>query len=64
MENMPSRDISGNCSGECRDRVAEGERERQSNINQEMRDYSGPSDQSPSWTSSRNDPPGAMGGRV
>ena len=28
MGDMPKRDITGNCEGECRDRVKEGEKER------------------------------------
>jgi hypothetical protein len=64
MEKMPSRDISGNCIGECRDRVVEGEAERQEAINQSSKRYDEPAKRSPGWTSQRNDPPGAMGGRV
>jgi len=62
---MPSRDTSGKCRGECRDRVFEGETERQKSINKEKSvSYSSPSGNSPSWTSDRDDPPGSMGGRV
>jgi hypothetical protein len=64
MKKMPSRDTSGKCSGECRDRVFEGEKERQKAINKRSVSYSSPSEKSPSWTSERNDPPGSMGGRV
>jgi len=32
---MPNRDITGECEGECRDRVREGEDERQAAINAE-----------------------------
>lgn len=64
MSNMPERDITGNCQGECRDLVREGEEERQSHINASSKSYDTPSERSPSWTSRRNDPPGAMGGRV
>lgn len=64
MKKMPSRDITGKCEGECRDRVFEGEKERQKQIDKETIKYSRPSSQSPSWTSKRNDPPGALGGRV
>lgn len=64
MKNMPTRDITGKCEGECRDRVFEGERERQNTINASSKAYDAPAERSPSWTSSRNDPPGAMGGRV
>jgi len=33
MTNMLRRDITGDCEGECRDRVKEGEEERQDDIN-------------------------------
>ncbi len=33
MKKMPSRDTTGKCRGECRDRVHEGEVERQNQIN-------------------------------
>lgn len=62
MENMPTRDITGKCEGECRDRVMEGEEERQQEI--ESQPYDTPSPNSPSWTKRRNDPPGVLGGRV
>ena len=64
MKNMPSRDTSGKCKGECRDTVFEGESRRQKQINEEAVQYSSPAGKSPSWTSKRNDPPGSMGGRV
>lgn len=61
---MPSRDTSGKCRGECRDRVFEGEKERQQTINKLSVKYSSPAEKSPSWTSDRDDPPGSMGGRI
>ena len=64
MENMPSRDTSGKCIGECRDRVMEGEVERQAAINRSNQKYDEPAERSPVWTSRRNDPPGVMGGRI
>lgn len=64
MANMPTRDITGKCEGECRDRVFEGEKERQSDIKSSGKRYDSPAETSPSWTSKRNDPPGGMGGRV
>lgn len=62
MKKMPKRDITGECEGECRDRVLEGEEERQKQI--ESKPYDTPSPTSPSWTKHRNDPPGVLGGRV
>jgi len=64
MKKIPSRDISGKCRGECRDRVLEGEQERQKEINAKSVQYSSPSPNSPSWTHKRNDPPGGLGGKV
>lgn len=62
MTEMPKRDTTGECEGECRDRVLDGEKERQKEI--ASKPYDTPSPNSPSWTKRRNDPPGAMGGRV
>ncbi len=62
MEKMPTRDTTGNCEGECRDRVMEGEEERQKEIASQP--YDTPFPTSPSWTKRRNDPPGVWGGRV
>lgn len=64
MERMPSRDTSGWCEGECRDRVFEGEKERQATINASGMEYNSPCENSPSWSFHRNDPPGAFGGRI
>ncbi|MFZ7124717.1 MAG: hypothetical protein ACOWWM_00990 [Desulfobacterales bacterium] len=62
MESMPSRDITGHCEGECRNRVREGEMERQRAIQAEP--YNEPSPNSPDHTRNRNDQPGVWGGRV
>ena len=64
MAKMPTRDITGKCQGECRDRVHEGEVNRQREINASAKKYNSPAERSPSWTSKRNDPAGSMGGRV
>jgi hypothetical protein len=63
MNDMPQRDITGKCEGECRDRVKEGEEERQDEINADS--FEGP-DSFPRahWAKSRNVPPGAFGGHV
>jgi len=53
MANMPTRDITGKCEGECRDRVFEGEKERQSDIKSSGKKYDSPAETSPSWTSKR-----------
>ena len=63
MKTMPKRDITGNCEGECRDRVKEGEASRQDEINRSQPESL---DATPSvpWASKRNEPPGYMGGHV
>jgi hypothetical protein len=62
MEKMPKRDTTGNCEGECRDRVNEGEEERQQSIASQP--YNEPSPESPSWTKNRKEQPAVHGGRV
>ena len=64
METIPSSDTNGKCSGECRDRVFEGEMERQASINNSDKQYDEPFEHSPPWAFHRNDPPGVLGGRI
>ena len=64
MANIPNRDITGKCDeGECRDRVREGEDERQHDIN--ASDVETP-EEYPRVKSaeSRNEQPGVYGGHV
>jgi hypothetical protein len=62
MKNIPSRDITGICEGECRDLVREGEEVRQYEINEV--EYSGDSSPNIPWAKSRNEQPGFYGGHV
>jgi hypothetical protein len=64
MAEIPKRDITGDCDeGECRDRVKEGEKQRQEEVNQ--MDVEAPEDYpTPPGAKDRNDPPGGMGGKV
>jgi hypothetical protein len=62
MKKMPTRDTNGNCRGPCRNRVREGEEERQRAI--ASQDYSAPAPNSPPWTRSRNEPPGVWDGHM
>ena len=63
MADIPNRDIASNRDeGECRDRVREGEEERQAAIATET--YSEPSPNSPAWTRKRSEQPATYGGRV
>ncbi len=63
MTDIPSRDITGQCEGECRNLVFEGEARRQAEINAVAYSMTsaGPS---VAHASSRNEPPGFLGGHV
>lgn len=63
MADIPKRDITGECEGECRNRVLEGEEERQDEIL--ASDVESPEAYPDAkWAKSRNEPPGALGGHV
>ena len=63
MSHIPERDISGHCEGECRDRVREGEDDRQKEIaNSKFK--SADSFPNAPGAKSRNAPPGWLGGHV
>ncbi len=57
------RDITGECEGECRDRVREGEEERQDEINASNIEIPESYPDAP-WARSRNEQPGVFGGHV
>ena len=63
MTIMPKRDITGDCEGECKDRVREGEEERQKKIAKSS--FKSP-DSFPNAPGAkhRNEPPGFLGGHV
>jgi len=63
MGDMPKRDITGKCEGECRDRVKEGEKERQEKLAQESVEAPEEYPNAPK-ADRRNEPPGSMGGHV
>ena len=60
---MPKRDTTGECEGECRDRVHEGEMERQKDINASSHKSPDSYPNAP-WARSRKDQPGVFGGHV
>lgn len=62
-EKMPKRDITGDCEGECRDRVNEGRRERQESLGKENVKAPEEYPKAPG-AEKRNRPPGDMGGHV
>ncbi|RJQ86160.1 MAG: hypothetical protein C4519_02310 [Desulfobacteraceae bacterium] len=63
MTEMPKRDTQGKCEGECRDRVKEGEEERQAKLSHE--DVESPEEYpNAPEAKKRNEPPGSLGGHV
>jgi hypothetical protein len=63
MSDMPKRDITGKCEGDCKDRVREGEEDRQKEI-AKSKFKSADSFPNAPGASSRNAPPGWLGGHV
>jgi len=63
MTDILKRDITGECEGECRDRVREGEEERQAQIHDSGVESPDEYPRAPG-ASSRNEPPGVFGGHV
>ena len=63
MSDMPKRDITGNCEGDCKDRIREGEEDRQNKIAKSKFKSTDSFPNAPS-AKSRNDPPGWLGGHV
>jgi len=63
MENILDRDRTGNCEGECIDRVREGEEERQAKINDDSFESPDSFPKTP-WARSRREQPGVYGGHV
>lgn len=63
MTDILRRDITGECEGECRDLVREGEEERQNEINTSGVETP---DEFPDahWARSRTEQPGVWGGHV
>ena len=57
------RDITGECEGECKDRVREGEEERQETIAKSSVESPDSFPKAP-WAKHRNEPPGFLGGHV
>jgi hypothetical protein len=62
MAEVLERDVSGKCDG-CKDRVKEGEEERQEKLKKSNVESPGEYPEAPG-AKSRNEPPGSMGGKV
>jgi hypothetical protein len=63
MKDMPKRDITGDCEGDCKDRIFEGAEERQKKI---AKSGVKSADSFPNAPGAkfRNEPPGYLGGHV
>jgi hypothetical protein len=63
MTDIPKRDITGDCEGDCKDRVLEGQKERQKKIAKSGFKTADSFPNAPG-AKHRNEPPGFLGGHV
>jgi hypothetical protein len=64
MAEMPKRDITGNCEGECDDRVAKMEKDQQKKLDEQGMAHSTSETPSVNYAKSRDNAPGDLGGHV
>jgi len=64
MADIPERDITGKCEGECRDRVSEMEKQQQKEINGKGMENSTAETPSVEHAKNRDNAPGDLGGHV
>lgn len=64
MADMPTRDTTGKCEGECKDQVSELEKKQQEEINKAGMEGSTAETPSVDGSKNRNEAPGSMGGHV
>jgi hypothetical protein len=64
MAEMPNRDVTGKCEGECEDRVAEMEKNQQKKIDEKGMERSTAETPSVDDAKNRKNPPGELGGHV
>ena len=64
MAEIPKRDITGACEGECQNRVSELEKEQQKKIDQQRMERSTAVTPSVERAKSRDNAPGDLGGHV
>jgi hypothetical protein len=60
---MPQRDVTGECEDECRDRVQEGEKQRQEALEKTEAETTEETPKAPE-AEKRDNPPGELGGHV
>lgn len=64
MAEMPKRDTTGNCEGQCDDRVAKMEKDQQKKIDEQGMERSTAQTPSVDHAKSRDRAPGDLGGHV
>ena len=64
MAEMPKRDTTGNCEGECKDQVGEMEKENQDKMNKEGMEGSTAETPPVEHAKKRDNAPGDLGGHV
>ncbi len=64
MADMPKRDITGECEGECKDRVSDMEKEQQKKMDAEGMEGSTAETPGVEHAKDRDNPPGELGGHV
>ena len=64
MAEMPKRDTTGNCEGECKDQVGQMEKENQDKMNKEGMEHSTSETPPVEHAKKRDNAPGDLGGHV
>ena len=64
MAEMPKRDVTGKCEGECEDRVGEMEKNQQKKMDEMKMERSTSETPSVDEAKKRTNPPGELGGHV
>lgn len=64
MTDMPKRDVTGKCEGECKDQVTELQKEQQKKLDAEEMEHSTAETPTMENAKSRDNAPGDLGGHV
>ncbi|MCG6908917.1 MAG: hypothetical protein LJE94_02195 [Deltaproteobacteria bacterium] len=64
MTDMPKRDITGECEGECKDQVSDLRKEQQEKLDAEEMEHSTAETPTVEHAKSRDNAPGDLGGHV
>jgi hypothetical protein len=64
MTDMPKRDVTGECEGECKDQVSKLQKEQQEKLDAEGMEHSTAETPTVEHAKSRDNAPGDLGGHV